>query len=406
MGRYYRRRRAIGNPLGNLIIDFLARILAFACIFGIFGVASLPSLFVVPVFRSPASSQPANNIAANVDILSAIGFLAICAILISSGGLIILGILWLYSRTKRQFPKVGQGTTLQPTFNNATVQPAAPNTVIRNSSLPTTLDTTMIPPTISISPRISEQDSGVDARHIMSHFERSFFWVLSKAVESDYYIFSQVRLRDLASQTQTRWLERDLKGMLNMGVVDFLLANPTTLEATIAFEFDDPSHRQADAQARDRRKERFMEHVNIPLMRFRSGEKWNASNLRKQIQESAQSGRTISFLNDSEVGVFKLLRETKEDFYIFPKVPVHKVINRKEWLELDLYKTLKNESVDFLLAHPKYLGTLLVVSLEQLEYSEIGNLLNQARIPWVSLSGRHPTPIELREKIHQALTKW
>lgn len=414
--RYYYSRKRMRNPLIDLAISVVSLLIAIVCVFAILSQPNALTFSFSPR-PTPTPLVSSNTTSLDANWLWLVGCFGLCAILVSVIGLGILGIVFLTRQFTRKFtradtrasvsqvnpsPIAPTPTMVQTTSSITSERQATISNVTQSNTVGTSINQAKPAPAITTSVPIPELESDVESRSIMSALEKSFFWALSKAVQGDYYIFPQVPLSELARQVSIHRIDADLRGMLNMGVVDFVLAHPNTLAAVLAFEFDDPSHRQANAQARDRRKDRLMQQLGIPLLRLDSREKWNIENLRKQILESASLSQACVFLDDSETAAFQLLRQVREDWYIFPKIRLEQIIRAKDWLPLDKYKTLKNDSVDFVFAHSKYLGTLLVVSLEDLEHSEKGDLLKQAKIPWISLGrGNFPAASEVRRKITQ-----
>ena len=337
-----------------------------------------------------------------------IAILAFSAVLIGGVGLLLLGAIWLAMRFLRKpcpVPTATGHSTHQLQVHHAAEGEA--NTAIltvASNLAPTPLLNPIVttvpfsePTEAAIAAHGSELD--VEAHSLMSGFERSFFWALSQAVRNDYYIFPQIPLRELARLNGKASASHDLRGMFARGVVDFLLIDPTMLDAVLALEFDDPSHRQADSQARARRKDEFLRRMGLPLLRFRSGSKWNADLLRQQIEEAIVPHCRVSFLQHAERELFHSLREARPDLFIFPKVPLNQLIRRRDWLPLEEFKTLEHEMVDFVLAHPRYLGTMLVVVMGDSDMAK-ANLLERAGVRRLRIgTGEIATPMFLRAKI-------
>lgn len=118
---------------------------------------------------------------------------------------------------------------------------------------------------------------------IMTDAERAFFHTLQNAFANRYEIFPQVALECLVSQTGK--LPANVWGMLRNSRVDFVLAHPRFLGPIAVLELDDSSHTQATTRARDEIKERILQGAKIPLLRFRVGDKWDATAIRLQVEQ-------------------------------------------------------------------------------------------------------------------------
>jgi hypothetical protein len=230
-------------------------------------------------------------------------------------------------------------------------------------------------------------DAFLEARPVMSEFERSFFWALTRAIGDRYYIFPQFPLRNLVAFGDEARFSHDLRGMYQNGQIDFLLADPSTLQAVLALEFDDPSHRQADAQARDRRKDEFLARARLAIARIKSNGQWNSEEIRWQIETTVVPGRAVAILQNVERSAFGRVREAKPANYVFPKVPLRQIIHLQGRLPKDKFLALESGSVDLLLAHPQYLGPLLAIEIDRSMHGVDLDLLKQARIKHMFLGG-------------------
>ncbi|MBI3913798.1 MAG: DUF2726 domain-containing protein [Chloroflexi bacterium] len=137
--------------------------------------------------------------------------------------------------------------------------------------------------------RVSIANAQLRPRPLMSDAERAFFHTLRQAVSSNYLVFPQVPIRQLIQRNGE--IPRSLYSMFQSGIIDFVLVDSKYLGTLAVIELDDKSHRQVTARDRDERKEMLLKQANIPLVRFRVGETWNAQQIRTQIDQAIQSAQ-------------------------------------------------------------------------------------------------------------------
>lgn len=378
-------------------------------------IASAPTSTPVPK-QAPMSSATG---------LEWIAVLALFALSVGAFGLIALGVFWLWSRKgtrpQPQPPATPKTRVLgfQPTGPVAPTLQRSPEPPITaagqpNREIPVEPRTDesiveKLPVSVLVSqsklPRVrQEEELGVEAHKLMKPFERSFFWALRHALGDDYYIFPQIPLRELVPESGSRQIPRDLKWMLYKGVVDFVLVDPTSLRAKLACEFDDPSHDLADAKARDRRKDEFLRMVGLPVARFPSKGNWEAEALRKFIQDAMVPDCAVPLLDELDCQLFRALLEARADMFVFPRVGMRSLVYHKRFLPPEIFKTWDNETVDFVLAHPKYLGTAAVVDIGGSPNDRRSRLFREAGIPVVYCDPHAvPTAADLRALIAQVL---
>ena len=379
--------------------------MVFCILVPLFAVLMQPSAWRFNFGTAPTSTPVPPTRASSILGLDWIATLGLLAIMIGGGGLVILGAIWLalklFRLTRSAVPVSPARMAVTSPLSKPAATPSAELTASTVSDTTSPPVPVQVPPSPTVIPDEPELD--VEAHSVMSKFEQAFFWTLLHAVRDEYYIFPQIRLRELVSPVQRVSFPSELSWMWYKGMIDFLLVNPTTLDAILAIEFDDPSHRQSDAQARDRRKDQFLLKVGSPLLRIESSGKWDVEHLHQQIQNALVPNQQVSFLDNVERQIYHSLRQACSDWFVFPRVPLNQIIRRKAWLSEDVYKTLEDDTVDFLLAHPRYLGTLLVIERGDSENGQKNDLLNRAGIQWIEL-GRlaATTPEELRVRIAQA----
>ncbi|MDE3089899.1 MAG: DUF2726 domain-containing protein, partial [Chloroflexota bacterium] len=334
MGRYRSGRYpSRETPLQKMLI--IAGSLLFVCLFiwifaqpGMWNMGSF--LAVAP--KSTPTAVPTQVPSDSNTITGLLGFAGICAIVMGGGGLAILG---LYVFLQRQ--SVKNKTTAGPTSTSMFSQPVP--SASESNVLPVTNATAQVisqplqdqadtgsRPAIVDTVAEPEPDWSVEAHRILTRPERAFFWAFFEAVKDKYYIFPQIPLRQLIVSGMRRDLPRELFGMLQGGIADYVLADVTSLGAGAVIELDDPSHSQADARARDRRKDDFLRQVGIPSIRFQSGKSWDANLIRQQIVGETLSGHTIVLMDDWECAFFRVLRQVRDDCFIFPKASLRQFI--------------------------------------------------------------------------------
>lgn len=318
-------------------------------------------------------------------------------------GLIALGIFW----RKRNSRKLASSRALPGHSSPASLEAetttsrAGSTQPIRASSAAATPE-----PLHPVEAALEPDDVGsLEAKRILTKQEAAFFWMLFKTIGTAYYIFPQIPIKALAPSFENR-IPYNLKGMWWDGLVDFILADINTLEVVAGIELDDSSHHQADAQARDQRKDQLLDDIGLPRVRISGGETWDPKVIQSRLKQVTQ-GRPFGFLTTQEAAIFRALRQARNDWFIFPKASLSQMIKRTRWLPIDAYKALQAETADFLIAHPKYLGPLVVVEHEEgLSVSlEKHELLVQARIPCITVASASLNPQKLREEIERAIPK-
>ncbi len=124
----------------------------------------------------------------------------------------------------------------------------------------------------------------VKPRPLMTDAERAFFHTLQNALGTHYEIFPQMPFSSLVSQTAK--LPPRVWGIVQNSHADFVIAHPKYLGAVAVIELDDSSHEQVTTRTKDEIKNRICAEAKIPLLRFRVGEKWNANEIRLQVEQA------------------------------------------------------------------------------------------------------------------------
>ncbi|MGO3702165.1 MAG: DUF2726 domain-containing protein [Candidatus Saccharimonadales bacterium] len=105
---------------------------------------------------------------------------------------------------------------------------------------------------------------------IMTDAEKEFYRRLQRIVREKYIIFPQVHLSSLAhNKTKGKYYKAGFQ-RINRRSVDYVLADPETLDAVYAVELDDRTHDTQKARVVDRIKNEILQEINLPLVRFRN----------------------------------------------------------------------------------------------------------------------------------------
>jgi hypothetical protein len=111
--------------------------------------------------------------------------------------------------------------------------------------------------------------------------ELRFYGVLLQAVRPGIAVFVKVRLMDVVAVPDNAWREYGAPGS---GMhLDFVLADPVTLEVGLVIELDDKSHQGIEAQKRDALKDAALEAAGVPLLRVRAAGRYDQDDLKARI---------------------------------------------------------------------------------------------------------------------------
>lgn len=393
---YYRRRRYSrqATPLETLAIaaGSLLFICLFTWIFAQPGMWNLGNLLVVAPKSTP-TAVPVQVPSDSGMMIGLIGVAGLMAIAIGGGGLLLLGFLWLAQSRTQNKPgaKVVSTSAERSSIKDRTENAPLPGTS-QQTSIPVKPELVQLIKTeIRSSPLKQESsaksESPVYAKAIMTQVERKFFSKLLQVVGAGYYVFPQIPLNQFVSPGQFGRLPLGLYRMQRDGVIDFILANPSNLFAVAAIELDDSSHYQAHVKSRDERKESLLSLAELPLLRFRVGDTWDSQEIHHEIENAMKTNFQTKFMGSRESTLFNVLREASGHYLIFPKIPLRQLIQREDRLPVELFRVLENDTVDFVLADPKYFGALLAINLSSPQSEADGRekLLKQAKIPLLCL---------------------
>jgi hypothetical protein len=130
---------------------------------------------------------------------------------------------------------------------------------------------------------------------------------------------------------------------------------------------------------------------------------------------SAQlSVKPNSPMTHAERAFFTFLQNAvKDSYHIFPQMPLNRLVKKKGMLPVEYYTMLENGSVDFVLAHPKYLNSVLAIELDDSSHSQAINkqrdqvkeaLLKETGLPLIRFRvGDNWDSRQIRQKIDEAI---
>lgn len=122
--------------------------------------------------------------------------------------------------------------------------------------------------------------------YILTAREAGFYKRLLQVVDGKYFIFPQVHLSSLATNTTTGNYQKAGFQRSNRRSVDYVLADPSTLQAVYAVELDDSTHDTAKGRAVDAIKTDILAQAGIPLVRFRNIENIQDYEIIAKFQEA------------------------------------------------------------------------------------------------------------------------
>jgi hypothetical protein len=120
---------------------------------------------------------------------------------------------------------------------------------------------------------------------LLTPAELKFYQSLRLAVDDRALICCKVRLADLLRVTSMDSAERQkLFRRIAAKHVDFVLADPTSLEPFAVIELDDSSHDRSDRRERDVFVDRLFATVSFPVVRVKAASKYDVRALKEQIR--------------------------------------------------------------------------------------------------------------------------
>jgi hypothetical protein len=121
-------------------------------------------------------------------------------------------------------------------------------------------------------------------KSLFTYRERVFYAALRRAVGNQYQIFAKVRLADFIWLTNEPADRKYHNNQINCKHVDFLLCSRYSHEPLLAIELDDSSHKQPDAQGRDKFKNDTFSAIGLPLLRVELQPEYETETIRQLIR--------------------------------------------------------------------------------------------------------------------------
>ena len=118
---------------------------------------------------------------------------------------------------------------------------------------------------------------------LLTDSELKFFGVLQDA-SGDWVICSMVRIADLLRVRAETPQRQAWQNRIHAKHVDFVLCDPKTMEAKLAIELDDRSHERPDRIARDRFVNSALAAAELPLLRVKVQDEYDARDLQRSIR--------------------------------------------------------------------------------------------------------------------------
>lgn len=284
------------DPVQELITSCFALIFTICFLYVLYWAFTQPGAFNYTLVSPTPTPAPTQGVT-RVD-LGSLGLLLECLALATVGGLGLAGLVWLLRRRSEsnslRLPRPSQpkmqsvnfqavrekATTVSPDslMNTTSVAP------VQLPNLPNVPEP--IPPIqVPIQPALS-----VSSKSPMTNAERAFFTFLQTAVKGRYLIFPQMPLDRLVKSNGM--IAREYYTILENGSIDFVLAHPKYLNPMLAIELDDSSHLQSVNKQRDQIKEALLRESGLELLRFRVGDKWDAQEIQKKIDDAIRQTKT------------------------------------------------------------------------------------------------------------------
>jgi hypothetical protein len=126
------------------------------------------------------------------------------------------------------------------------------------------------------------------AESLLTPAEQLFYRSLDIAVAGRLQVLCKVRLADLLQVASSDSKERQrLFRKIAAKHLDFLLAEPGTLEPILAIELDDSSHDRSDRRQRDQFLDELFGIVEFPLLRVKAAATYSPRQILRAIEEVA-----------------------------------------------------------------------------------------------------------------------
>ncbi|MGO2090147.1 MAG: DUF2726 domain-containing protein [Oceanisphaera sp.] len=207
--------------------------------------------------------------------------------------------------------------------------------------------------------RIDAQSDSAKKNHpyrrlnaIFTPAERSFFGVLSQAVDDEALIFGKVRVADVLTpqRSTVKGVWQTAFNKISAKHFDFVLCRKDDLTFLCAIELDDRSHNNAKRQLRDVFLEQACESATFPLIRFPAKSAYKVSDVREAVSaflisdQTAGAASTLSVepRTSSEANKLNTIDQADSNFAL---QAAHKKVCPKCTSEMKLRVAKKGDSV-------------------------------------------------------------
>ena len=119
-------------------------------------------------------------------------------------------------------------------------------------------------------------------KYFLTNVEREFFKVLEEAIKNEYYIFPQVNLSNLLFTEKGEEYYK-YHNKIDRKSVDFVIIEKNYLAPLLVIELDDSSHNLEKRIERDDFVEEVLKEAEIPLLRLKTKELYNVSEIASLI---------------------------------------------------------------------------------------------------------------------------
>jgi very-short-patch-repair endonuclease len=121
---------------------------------------------------------------------------------------------------------------------------------------------------------------------LLTQAEKAFLVALDTAVDSQYRIFTKVRLADLvrpkaSKSSGSKW--RTAFNQIQSKHVDFVLCDPESMDVKFVVELDDRSHLRKDRADRDEFVDGVLKSVGLKVIRFVAKASYNPQDIAAKL---------------------------------------------------------------------------------------------------------------------------
>lgn len=122
----------------------------------------------------------------------------------------------------------------------------------------------------------------------LSPAELSFFHVLQRAVDGQFYVCAKVRIADLLFVTDRR---KNIAhaNRIDRKHVDFVLCDLKSMEPRLVVELDDASHQKKDRQTRDEFVDSAFEAAGLSILHVKCKQSYSIEDLKRSLHTATAS---------------------------------------------------------------------------------------------------------------------